>query len=245
MRLFKINIVLFASFGLLLQACFSVQNSKMPDDAYYFFDSTNDYFAILFWNSYFADNYNTPISQKTFNLPDNQFLVFSPYRSVLPHRNTFEITEFSILKINPSLFEKNSFIMKNNRIIFDNNNFLNKNFILLPNVRKIDGGYEFGLFLIKLKDSDEMAYFPSSERLRVEISDKKGKLVWNSNANKSFLTVVGELSPKEKYDFQYYSIEWNKIDNVGNKLSGGEYIVNFVLPLQPNNLSIAKTIFLE
>jgi len=228
-----------------LQACSFVQKPKMSDDTFYFVDSTDAYSVILFWNTYFSDDYNITISQKTFHLPDNQFLVFSPYCSVLPQRNTFEITEFSILKINSSLYEKNSFIVNNNRIIFDDKNFLLNNYILLPNVKRRASGYEFGLFLIKLKDSNKQVYFPSSERLRIEISDKKGKFIWNSNVNKSYLAVVGELLPIEKYEYQYYYLEWNKIDNLGNKLVSGDYFVNFVLPLQPNNLSIAKTIYLE
>lgn len=245
MRLLKFNIIILCFLGFLFPSCCSIPNSQQIDDNYYFLDSTETYSVFLYWKSYFSEDYPSTIHQKTFHLSDNQSFVYTPNYSVLPKSKSFEITEFSILKINSSLYEKNSFILKKNRIIFDDKKFLNDNFVLLPVAKKTTSGYEFGLFLIKLQDREEHLYFPGSERLRIEISDKKGKLIWNSNYNKSYLTVVGELLPKEKYEYQYYSIEWNRIDNWGNELSSGDYLVNFVLPLQPNNLSIVKTIYLE
>ena len=245
MRLLKFNIITLYVLGFLLQNCSSIQNSQQFEDNYYFLDSMENSSVILYLKSYSSEHYPLTISQKTFHLPDNQSFVYTPNYSVLPKSKSFEITEFSVLKINSSLFEKKSFILKKNRIIFDDKKFLNDNYVILPLAKKTNSVYEFGLFLIKLQDSNEDFYFPSSERLRIEISDKKGKLIWNSNYNKSYLAVVGELLPKEKYEYQYYSIEWNRIDNWGNELTSGDYLVNFVLPLQPNNLSIVKTIYLE
>jgi hypothetical protein len=93
----------------------------------------------------------------------------------------------------------------------------------------------FVLDLVRLKPSDE-EYFPTSERLRIEIRNQLGKVIWNSDYDLNFLQVVGKVEPIEVGKLHRYIVPWNRRDNQGKLVEAGKYNVAFILPFKPNNL---------
>ncbi|MFN3305916.1 MAG: hypothetical protein ACK42Z_01880 [Candidatus Kapaibacteriota bacterium] len=100
----------------------------------------------------------------------------------------------------------------------------------------------FVLDLLRLKPPED-EYFPTSERLRVEITNKLGKLVWNSDYDLNFLQIIGKVEPVEVGEIQRYIIPWNRMDNDGKFVAEGEFNVSFILPMKPKKLT--RTMKLE
>ncbi len=84
----------------------------------------------------------------------------------------------------------------------------------------------------------EGEYLPSSEDIRIYVSDSNGKPVWNSDHNMSFTMAIGDVRPKSVGDTHEYTAAWNKKDNEGKRISPGVYNARMVIPAQPNNYSV-------
>ncbi|MCX7909331.1 MAG: hypothetical protein N2560_07435 [Ignavibacteria bacterium] len=93
----------------------------------------------------------------------------------------------------------------------------------------------FVLDLLRLEPADD-EYFPSSERLRIEITSQLGKPIWNSDFNMYFLQVVGKVEPLEVGKVYRYVIAWNRRDNNGQYVGSGTFNVAYILPIKPNNI---------
>lgn len=202
--------------------------------------------VLLYFHNYKIEKSNKILSvDRTINISNGELIKFKPYVCVIPLRNEFEITEFSVIYLDYDIDKKISFKINDNSIILDTNFTDENGFLIVPNTLQNSDSYEFGVYTIKIDTNNLQRYFPSSERLRIELLDKKVKLVWNSNYNQNYLAVVGELNSKQIGEINYYKILWNKKDLNKNKIEPNEYIINYILPLQPRNIKIMKTIYLE
>lgn len=79
----------------------------------------------------------------------------------------------------------------------------------------------------------EREYFPTSERLRVEIYDQKGNLLWSSAVGRAFLQVIGPVEPQSIGEVYRYELDWNGTDQNGQKLPPGHYTAKLILPIVP------------
>ncbi len=75
-------------------------------------------------------------------------------------------------------------------------------------------------------------YFPSSERLRVELFDGV-KQLWSSATGVPFLQVIGEVEPRQPGEERLYEYRWNRQLHSGETLPAGRYRVCMSLPAQP------------
>jgi len=75
-------------------------------------------------------------------------------------------------------------------------------------------------------------YFPTSERLRVELFDGI-KQLWSSANGVMFLQVIGEVEPQQPGQEQLYEYRWSAQLGSGEVLPSGRYRVCMSLPAQP------------
>lgn len=85
-------------------------------------------------------------------------------------------------------------------------------------------------------------YLPSSENFRVIIVDSKGAVVWRSDAGMSFLSVVGNVEPRQTNQVQRYALTWNGRDLQQNVVEPGDYRVEFIIPARPKSYSTRSTL---
>lgn len=110
-------------------------------------------------------------------------------------------------------------------------------FQAFPQILNIgDTIFVFVLDLLRLKPPED-EYFPTSERLRVEITNKLGKRVWNSDYDLNFLQIIGPVEPVEVGKIQRYIVPWNRVDNSGKFVEEGEFNVSFILPMKPTKFT--------
>lgn len=237
--------VYFLLLMFFLNGCHSVMNKIEHSEILIFLNTDdNNLSTFLYLNKYFTKNISDTNIYRTLHTSNRDTITFQPKICILPTKNGYEIHEFSIILLNSNITRKNFFNQNNNKIKLVNVEDLQTEFFVLPNIKYFDSTYKFGLYLIKLSNDDVEKYFPSSERLRIEIFDDNGRTVWKSNENKNYLTVIGELLPKEIGEYHYYEIEWNSYD-IDKNILNNEFTVNYILPLQPKIISILKKIYLE
>lgn len=81
-------------------------------------------------------------------------------------------------------------------------------------------------------------YLPSSERLRLIISDQKGNVVWRSDAGMQFMTIVGQIEPTLEGRTEQYTSQWNGVDLQGNPVRPGTYDCEILIPARPTPYSV-------
>lgn len=248
-KFYSNNFVLLLLCFLHITSCKSIKDERVQVDyipKIYLLSSGSDKSVLLYLKNYKTGKIEQKYSgERTINLSNGDLIKFKPYVSMLPLRNEIEITEFSVIYLNYKIDEKIFFNFNGNSIIFDKIIKSDDGYLLIPNTMQNIDSYEFGVYTIKVDTNSLKRYFPSSERLRIELLDNKTKFIWNSNYNQNYLAVVGEFNTKEVGEINYFKILWNKKDNNKNKIKPNEYLVNFILPLQPKNMKIMKTIYLE
>lgn len=103
--------------------------------------------------------------------------------------------------------------------------------VLAPAVEVSDSGIVFRLRARRIQPSAE-EYFPSSERLRVELF-RGGKRWWSSAEGVAFLQVIGEVEPAAVGAEHEYSLRWDGHLPGGQVLPPGEYRLRLILPARP------------
>ncbi|MFP4528464.1 MAG: hypothetical protein ACLFQX_07940 [Candidatus Kapaibacterium sp.] len=104
---------------------------------------------------------------------------------------------------------------------------------LQPYVRNIsDTSLAIGAIALRIAPN-EREYLPSSEDFRADIISLKGKRVWSSQHGKNFLTVIGEVEPKQVGGTHEYAAIWDTETNQGVDVATGEYVCRMVVPAQP------------
>ncbi len=83
----------------------------------------------------------------------------------------------------------------------------------------------------------EGEYFPSSERLRVELF-AGGKRLWGSQDGVAFLQVIGAVEPTEVGAEHVYEYRWHGRLGTGQRPSPGVYEVHLSLPVRPRSYSV-------
>lgn len=94
----------------------------------------------------------------------------------------------------------------------------------------------FGIDVIRISSPGE-EYFPTSERLRIEIQNMLGKTVWRSDEDVYFLQVIGDVEPREIGSCYRYTKFWNRKDNNGKFIAKGKFKVILTLPIHPKPIT--------
>lgn len=76
-------------------------------------------------------------------------------------------------------------------------------------------------------------YYPTSERMRVEIFDDKGQLRFSSNYQLDFMQAIAPVEPKFRGDVKRFTFEWPGVDNTGEPLPPGHYVARLSLVTKP------------
>ncbi len=85
-------------------------------------------------------------------------------------------------------------------------------------------------------------YLPSSERVRLIISDQKGNVVWRSDAGMQYMTLVGQVEPTLEGRTEQYTSQWNGVDLQGNAVRPGTYECEIVIPARPTPYSVRTSV---
>ncbi len=103
--------------------------------------------------------------------------------------------------------------------------------VLAPSVEVSDSGVTFRLRARRVQPVAG-EYFPSSERLRVELF-QGGKRWWSSAEGVAFLQVIGAVEPTEVGAEVEYSLRWDGRLPTGERLPAGDYQLRLTLPARP------------
>ncbi len=108
--------------------------------------------------------------------------------------------------------------------------------LLVPSVEVSDSGVTFRLRVRRIQPV-EREYFPSSERLRVELF-RGVKRVWSSAEGVAFLQVIGVVEPVEPGQEQEYSLRWDGRIAAREELPAGLYRLRLSLPARPQEYAV-------
>ena len=78
-------------------------------------------------------------------------------------------------------------------------------------------------------------YFPTSERLRLIITDEDGTTYWNSSQVQIFMQMTAPVEPKNVDAVKRYETLWEGRDMQGNPLPPGHYTATLSLPVRPSH----------
>ncbi len=76
-------------------------------------------------------------------------------------------------------------------------------------------------------------YFPTSEKMRIEIMNMKGVVLYASNQGQMYLQEVKPVDPLKLNEFLRYTLAWNGKQNDGSVLPDGKYKVRLSLVARP------------
>lgn len=76
-------------------------------------------------------------------------------------------------------------------------------------------------------------YLASSENFRVIVSDKKGNVVWRSDAVSNFLSAITKVEPQTINQVHRYALAWNGRDLNGDIVPDAEYKAEILIPCRP------------
>lgn len=95
-----------------------------------------------------------------------------------------------------------------------------------------DSSVTFAL-LAKRNRGSSIDYFPSSERLRVEIVAADGTVVFASNHGMNYLQEVQPVEPLQREHLHRYVYTWGGLGNDGRPVRPGTYTVRMKLVVKP------------
>lgn len=95
-----------------------------------------------------------------------------------------------------------------------------------------EDGFTFSL-IAERKRKSEKEYFPSSETIRLTITDADGQMRYMSSIGMNYLAVITDVLPEEVGDKHEYVIEWDGKSNTGTSLASGKYTAILTLPTHP------------
>lgn len=107
---------------------------------------------------------------------------------------------------------------------------------LAPELEADSEGVSFRLRVRRLQ-SVPAEYFPSSERLRIELFEGTKRL-WGSQDGVAFLQVIGAVEPTQLGAESVYEYRWNGRLRSAEQLPPGVYAVRLSLPVRPRSYSV-------
>lgn len=79
--------------------------------------------------------------------------------------------------------------------------------------------------------SDE--YLPSTEDVRVIISDADGNTIWRSDAGLMFSTMIMKVEPRDRGSVAVVERQWNGRDAAGSTVTSGRFRADVIIPALP------------
>jgi len=76
-------------------------------------------------------------------------------------------------------------------------------------------------------------YLPSSEVFRVRVSDEQGQLIWSSDEDMAFLSLVSLVQPQTSGRLHVYEMPWNGVATNGRRIKPGTYTADLTIPSRP------------
>lgn len=257
-----LNIFMLNLLAIMLVSCGSSNN--LPADKFhegatvYPFSEKGADASFLYYNSYILKNseFNTNDLNRELSITFNDgvkdvLIKLNPETSyVRISKDSVRVYMFSIFKIvkmSEVKSEELSFKVGNKELIVSKIDKITQNdLILIPGFSITNGTNEFSLFALRVKadDSNKM-YFPSSEQLRIEIVDSNSSTIWNSNHEKSYMTVVGRVLPENAGEIYKYELQWTGKARNNKKIVSGAFGVHFILPVSPIPYFFNTEIYLD
>ena len=76
-------------------------------------------------------------------------------------------------------------------------------------------------------------YLPSSETFRIIVTDASGYVVYRSDYERNFLSIVTTVQPTQPNQMQRYVVPWSGRNLQGQRIGNGKYSVEMVIPAFP------------
>lgn len=76
-------------------------------------------------------------------------------------------------------------------------------------------------------------FLPTTEAIRVIVSDEDGQVIWRSDVGKVFQQRVGLVQPQRIDEVQRFSENWDGTDLQGIKVASGTYTAEVIIPSKP------------
>ena len=233
---------------MILPSCKSIGINRQPggDSKVYFLGKSEDKSTYLYVKSYTLENDDKiePLGKATLtNEFDDVIINLQPYQAIIPIGDSVAVTEFAVFsKYDNSKGAINAFYDNTGKSIdiVDKKALGDEALFLVPTFLGSGKKYQFGLYAIRINESETKLYFPSSERLRVQILSHKDAVLWSSNYMMNYLAVIGELGAKSVGEIAFFTTEWNGKTNSGEKFEPTMANVLYILPIQPKNYIISK-----
>lgn len=244
----KLSFVLIIALVLVSCRTTNVDSKAVSNAKIYLLNASQEKATYLYLNSFIVENneYNgKPKKVKLTNKIDDEVIEINCQTAVFQRGDSFEVTEFAVFSKTKNLSETyNKFISSSYDEIevLSIEKLSNEELFLIPTFSHENGKYNFGLYVIRLNIDKQEQYFPSSERLRIEVLSHKGSLLWSSNYMMNYLTVVGDISAKAIGDIDFYSTLWNGKTNFGESIEPKLNNIVYILPIQPKNYVVSKTL---
>ena len=105
--------------------------------------------------------------------------------------------------------------------------------------KKVDDNYIKFILKAERLQLKENEYLPNSENFRVEIYDNESSLIFNSDFEKNYLMVIGDVQPKEIGQTTDYEYTWDKKNNYKKAIPKGKYRAKLIIPAAPEIYSIS------
>ncbi len=111
--------------------------------------------------------------------------------------------------------------------------------VLLPDIdEQTDSSIVFAAAAKRLRGAYS-DYFPTSERLHVEILTQKGEMLFSSSVGAHFLQEVSPVEPLKKGEIIRYKYQWNGKTNSGRAVEPGKYLARISLASKPEDYTVS------
>jgi len=262
-------LILYCVLSILLFSLINCSAPRGADDkicfskiGIYLIDSKDDKFTMLYFSESIISHSKTdnsiqqaakckePINIKYISSSGEEIVQLSPnIATVKLSKDSTKVVRFGLFHLS-SLEDKNSshrfFIDDENIPILETKSLTHEDLLLIPDVSQNKDFIDFSLYSIRLNyRTRERSFFPSSEELRIELSNLKGAKIWQSNENMHFLAVIGEVKPTNIGEIYKYNMIMNLRDFNKSNLQHGLYNIQYILPIVPKPNFLNFNLFLD
>ena len=227
----------------------------------YLIDSKENSFALLYYSENIvphnsadktnqAAKCNEPMTIQCIGNDSDELVRATPNLATIRiSKDSLKVVRFAIFHLTRSdneLLSHSFFINNNEAPLLDINSLTTNDLLLIPDAEQKADIIDFSLFALRINyKTRERSFFPSSEELRVEITNSKGASIWLSNENMNYLTVIGDVKPSNIADTYKYNIIKNLKAKDSKTITKGIYKINYTLPIVPRPYFINFDLYLE
>ncbi len=159
---------------------------------------------------------------------------------VLPINLKYELTEKNInnVSIILDIYYGLNYIRTQKEIRLNDNPEILSLFPVILNEN--DKSIEFAVLAVRNKIKEE--FIPSSEELRLEVLNFKGRQIYSSQTGINFLQIILPVFPENIGNYYLYKQTWDFKTDENNLVVPGKYTINLMIPALPTPYKVNLTL---